>query len=83
MIGDRCAASTREDAPGPAPNPKEARCSLVASGLASACAWPTVCTTCTSAILLNTVHVIIPDNTVVDEFVDGTQQVCVDFVPER
>ena len=26
---------------------------------------------------------LIPDNTVVDEFVDGTQQVCVDFVPER
>ena len=55
----------------------------MASGLASACAWPTVCTTCTSAILLNTVHVIIPDNTVVDEFVDGTRQVCVDFVSER
>ena len=26
---------------------------------------------------------LIPDNTVVDEFVDGMQQVCVDFVPER
>jgi len=26
---------------------------------------------------------LIPDNTVVDEFVDGTRQVCVDFISER